>query len=178
MSILEKLGYDIPPYDKVKAPARAVSKAYLDGNRYLDTCKEVVYINFGMPHFSEIIHEQAHKYLETLDKFGDMLHERHLMQEYPATEELDWEAEFTEDIESVFEFVLAVLESVQKALEEFRSATDDASLRAMSLTAEELIVENSRDYTKFMELWGRASRDKGSLTSFDNYCVKFLNCKE
>lgn len=179
MKLKDKFNYDIEPYRVLRDSARAVSKAYLDGNRFLDTTKEYVYIEQSLKYCSEIIHRQAHKFLKLLDDFGDMLHERHLMQEYPETPELNWREEL-KDMDGVFEFIVRVLENVHEALEEFHKATDNAQFRPMALYTEELMLTNSQDHTKFLEMWAIYDQlnEKGSMgspTSFDSYCKKLLD---
>lgn len=159
-------------FSELKEPSKAVNRAYLDGNRFLDTTKEYVYIEQGLINVSEVIHNQAHKCLELLDAFGDLLHERHLMQIYPETPELDYKNELS-DLDSVFEFVIRVLDNIQSALEEFHKACDNIKFRPMALKIEELMLENSKDYTKILEMWQRWNEDGGNMTSFDNWCKRY-----
>lgn len=178
MKLKDKFNYDIEPYRSLRDSARAVSKEYLQGNRCLDEAKEYVYIEQSLKFCSEIVHRQAHKFLELLDTFGDLLHERHLMQEYPDTSEIDWRTTFT-DMDSVFDFIVKVLENVGEALEEFHAKTDNAQFRPMALKAEELMLINSQDHTKFLEMWAIYDQlnEKGSMgspTSFDSWCEKQL----
>lgn len=174
MKFKDIYNYESEKYFPLRDSAMAVSKAYLDCNRFLDTCKEYVYIEQGMTYLSKIIHLQAHKALEKLDEFGDLLHERHLMQLYPETPMLDWKAEFT-DLDSVFEFTIRTLDNIQEALEKFYKITDTAEFRAMALKTEDLMLENSKDYTKFFELAFRWQNDGGSKTSFDSWCEEMLD---
>ena len=173
MILKDVYNFDNEKYGKLRDASVAVNRAYLDANRFLDFAKEYVYIEQGMPNFSEITHRQAHKALEKLDEFGDLLHEQHLMQIYPDTPFLDWRAEF-KDVDSVFEFIIRTLENVQEALEKFRAATDNAEFRAMALKTEELMLDNSGDYTKFLEMGFRWQNDGGSKTSFDSWCKRYL----
>lgn len=166
--------YDNEKYQPLMDASRAVVKAYQDANRFLDTTQEYVYIEQGMRYFSKMIHKQAHKYPVQFDKFTDMLHERHLMAEYPSTPELDWKEEF-KDLGDVFALIIRVFDNIQEALEGFRNVTDNASFRAMALFVEELMLENSRDYTLFLEAWFRWDNDGGSKTSFDSWCEKLLD---
>lgn len=155
----------------LRQPAREVNAAYSDANKWLDTLKEYVYIEMGMPHLSDFIHAYAHKQLARLDTFGDLLHERHLMQVYPTTEELDIYGEMGngDDLDNVFELLIRCLEHVNEALEAFHVATDTGEFRAMALKTEELMLDNSRDYTEVLALWARWDEDGGSKTTFDNY---------
>lgn len=170
MDMKEYFNYDNPKFLPLRQPARDVVDAYQRANRFLDTVKESLYIEHGLIHTSEMVHKLAHEMPKQFDAFGDMLHERHLMVEYPATPEL------TERIESVdkgFEIVITVLDEVQEALEKFHAVTDTADFRPMALKTEELMLQNSQDYTRFLEAWmmyGKRSSD----TSFDNWVLHLL----
>lgn len=177
MKLKDIYNFDSNKYSPLRDSSIAVSKAYLDCNRFLDSCKEYLYIEEGMTNLSKIVHLQAHKALERLDDFGDLLHERHLMQIYPETPMLDWKAEF-KDLDSVVEFIIRTLENIQEALEKFHESTDNAEFRAMALKVEELMLDNSKDYTKFLEIGFRWQNDGGSKTSFDSWCKDYLEDKE
>lgn len=173
----EIFNFDNPKYAPLREPSRAVIKAYQDANRYFDTTQEYVYIEQGMVFLSKIIHSQAHEFPKRFDAFVEMLHERHLMGEYPATDELDWRSEL-ENIDDVFELLIRVLDNIHDALESFRKVTDNAEFRPMALYAEELMLENSRTYTKFLMLWARWDENAGSKTSFDSWCQKIIDNTE
>ena len=159
--------YDSEPYAALRDPARNVVAAYQQAARFLDTVQESVYIEHGLVHTARVLHNLAHEMPKRFDEFGDMLHERHLMTEYPATPEL---TERVEDMDKAFEIVIAVLDDIQAALESFREVTDNATFRPMALKAEELMLQNSRDYTRILDMW--AMWDKSdSATSFDNWAL-------
>lgn len=173
MNFRETYGYGNPFYAPIRDPARAVIAAYQTANRFLDTAQEYAYIEEGMPNLAAAIHRQAHKYPLRFDDFADMLHERHLMAEYPATPELDWREEL-KSVNDVFALVLRVMDSIHEALEGFRNATDNGGFREMALKAEELMLQNSQDCTKFLEAWARWDTDGGSKTSFDSWCREYF----
>lgn len=157
-------------FESLRGTARDVTRAYSDVNKWLDTLKEYVYIELGMPNLSDLIHDSSHTQLERLDVFGELLHERHLMQEYPTTQEVDIFAEMGEgELDNVFEFITRCYEHIDEALESFHEQTDNAEFRAMALKTEELMLANSKDYTTVLNLWQRWDNDGGSLTTFDNY---------
>lgn len=166
--------FDNPVYSVLREPSRQVIKAYQDANRFFDTTQEYVYIEEGMPNLAQIIHKQAHEFPKRFDKFGDMMHERHLLIEYPETPELNWREEL-KDLDSVFDLLIKVFDNIQEALEKFYKVTDNEKFRPMALFAEEMMLENSKDYTKFLEIWFRWNNDGGSKTSFDSWC-KHLFC--
>ena len=126
---------------------------------------------------SRLIHENAHKQLEYLDEFGDVLHQRHLMQFYPTVEELALEDEVS-DVDGVFNLLIRTFDHIQEALMSFRNAANQANLLPLALKTEELMMKNSNDYTVFLELWARWDTDGGSKTSFDGLCEEYLEGKE
>ena len=178
MTVRDMYTYDNPAFAVLRDPARAVIAAYQDGNRVLDTIQEYVLIEEGMPNLSRAIHLQAHAYPARFDDFADMLHERHLMAEYPATAEMDWREEL-KGLDDVFRCILAAMEDIHDALEAFRAVVDNAKFRPMALKAEELMTQNSADYTKFLEMWARWDTDGGSRTSFDSWVRHYAElCEE
>ena len=168
MGIRETYSYDNPLFSPLRDPARAVIAAYQNGNRFLDTIQEFCLIEEGMPNLATVIHLQAHEFPGRFDSFSEMLHERHLMAEYPETPEMDWKAEL-HGVDDIFRCVLAAFEGIQEALEDFRKVVDNANFRPMALKAEELMTQNSADYTRFLDMWARWDNDGGSKTSFDSW---------
>lgn len=160
--------YDNAVFASLREPAREVVAAYQTAARFLDTVQESLLIEHGMVFTAQLIHNLAHKMPKRFDKFGDMLHERHLMVEYPATPEL---VERIEEPEKGFEIVIGVLDDVQEALEKFRNAAETPMLRPMAIAAEDLMLKNSRDYTMILELWTMWD-SSNSKTSFDSWAKK------
>jgi len=142
--------YDAPVYKEIKEPARQVVEAYQNAARFLDTLQEWVYIETGMVHTARKLHVLAHEMPKRFDVFGDILHERHLMVMYPPTPEL---TEDIADMNRVFEIAIGILDEIQNALEKFRTAADNPMLRPMALKTEELMMQNSFEYTQILEMW-------------------------
>lgn len=166
--------YDNEKYRMLRDPSRGVSAAYSEANKWLDTLKEWVYIEQGMAHLSKLIHDLAHKELERLDVFADILHENHLMQFYPTTEEVDIFEE-VKDIGDCFDFVIRVTDHIQEKLRAFHDTIEfNNGLLPMALKVEELMMKNSADRTVFLDLWVRWDEDGGSKTSFDKYVAHFI----
>ena len=163
--------WDSQMFAALREPARNVVAAYQQAARFLDTVQESVYIEHGLVHTARMIHNLAHEMPKRFDVFGDMLHERHLMTEYPATPEL---TERVEDMDKAFEIVIAVLDDIQEALEAFRSATDNAGFRPMALKAEELMLQNSADYTRILNAWVMWD-ESTSKTSFDGWVLHLMD---
>lgn len=155
------------PEKPVMEAADAVNYAFLWANRALDTTKEAVWIEFGLPFTSQFIHEIAHVNLKRLDAFGDVLHENHLKQTYPGTPALE---EQIEDMDKVFEIVVTIIDEVDEALNRFIQAASGGRSNAMALAAENLQMENSADRTKALEAWKMWSSGM-SATSFDNWML-------
>ena len=177
MKARDIFNFDNEKYKALRDPSRAVIEAYQNANRFLDTIQEYVYIEQGMPYLANAIHKQAHKFPQRFDKFADMLHERHLMAEYPETPEMDWREEL-KDLDNVFNTVIKVFDNINEALERMHAVTDNADFRAMALFVENLMSENSADYTKFITAWVRWDEDGGSKTSFDSWCNKYFETEE
>lgn len=159
--------YDAEQFDRIREAARGVTGAYGAQNKWLDTMQEWLLIEQGMKHTSDLIHGIAHRALVYLDEFSDILHERHLMTEYPATDEL--EEDFT-DPSDVFLAVTTVLDNTGKELAAFRSTAEAYGLIEMALGAENLMMKNSAEYTAVLRLW-KMWENMPSATSFDNWAL-------
>lgn len=177
VTVRENYSYDNAKFYGLRDPARDVIAAYQNANRFLDTIQEYALIEEGMPNLSRMIHEQAHRYPARFDRFAEMLHERHLMAEYPATAEMDWREELA-GIDDIFRCILDSMEEIGDALEAFRAVTDNAAFRPMAIVTEELMAENSADYTRFLEMWARWDNDGGSKTSFDSWVRGVTSAEE
>lgn len=168
VTVRENFSYDNPKFAVLRDPARCVIAAYQNANRFLDTIQEYALIEEGMTNLSTVIHRQAHEYPGRFDRFAEMLHERHLMAEYPETPEMDWREEL-KSLDDVFRCVLDAMDMIEAALEEFHAVTDNAAFRPMALLTEEMMAQNSADYTMFLDMWARWDNDGGSKTSFDSW---------
>lgn len=163
----EIFNYDNPTYAPLREPARAVTGAFGAANKWLDTVQEGIYIEAGLKHTADAVHGIAHKMLAWLDVFSDLLHERHLMTEYPETPELDADVR---DMDATFQLIVDVLDSVQDALEKFHAATDNGTHRPMCIKTEEIMLLVSAEYTKILAMW--QMWDSGvSASSFDNWVL-------
>lgn len=166
MKLREYAGWELPGYSPLRDPARGVIKAYQDAARQLDALQEYVYIEAGLIHTAQIIHLLAHEMPKRFDTFADMLHQHHLMAEYPATQEYP---HTYRDMDEVFERVLKALDGVQDALFVFRAKAEDMRQTAMALFSEERMLENSESRTRFLELWALYDDPSVSASSFDSW---------
>lgn len=176
MKINDIYNYDNPLYAGLRDPARGVVAAYQTAARFFDTIQEYVYIEEGLIHCARIIHEQAHTFPKLFDKFGDILHEQHLMIEYPATPEMDWKSELI-DMDSVFEVILQVLDNIQSALSKFHATAESPvyidgepqDCKPMAIAVEDLMINNSKSRIKFLNMW-KMWDNNPSHVSFDSWC--------
>lgn len=153
------------PQENIVRAADNLNSAFLWANRALDTVKESLWIDFGLPFTSQFIHNLAHINLERLDEFGDFLHENHIKQSYPATPAL---TEEINDMNKAFEIVVGIIDEVDENLMDFIRAAGDGAFNALALAAEILQQKNSADRTKVMQAWKMWSNTV-SMTSFDNW---------
>lgn len=159
--------YENEPFSSLRDAARAVTGAFGAQNKWLDTMQEWLYIERGMKHTSDLIHGIAHRALVYLDEFSDILHERHLMTEYPATPELD---EDFNDPSEIFEAVISAVERTGAALKRFRDTANELNLAPLAISTETLMAKVSAEQTVVLALW--QMWDQGvSASSFDNWAL-------
>ena len=147
-------------FPMLRDPSRAVTSAMLRAMRFMDSCKENVLILEGMPLTAAQIHGQAHVYGEMWDQFGDILHQRHFLQEFPATPELD-EAP---DLTRALEIILWCMDEIDKALVEFIRACDGSGLYPLARAAESIQMENSAYQTLWLQAAKMWDMDKDKLS--------------
>lgn len=170
MKIYDVFNYENSMFSPLRDAARKVTAAMQQANRSLDALKEYVLIEIGLVHTSDAIHELAHKQPQMWDKLADYLHQRHLMQEYPATEEY---TKRPKDMDEVFEEIMRLLRENDEALRDFIKVCDENAQYALARQAETIQIENSEDCTKFLQAWAMFDDGSSSATSFDNW-VKHL----
>lgn len=172
VSVLESYGFERWP--ALRESARKVTDSMQLAMRFMDSCKEVILIVEGMPMTAQRIHRQAHTYGELWDSFGNILHQRHLIQVFPATPELDEEPDLTR----AFEIILGCMESILTALGDFILAADRAKLYPLGRAAENLQNQVSGDMTRWLEaakMWDEADGDK---LSYEKWIMEFFAGEE
>ena len=162
----EKVNFETGALAAVRDAAREATGAYQDAARALDTLKEHVLIVLGMPQTAEVIHRLAHTMPVQFDKIGDLLHQRHIEQIYPATEEY---RQRPENLDDVFEEVIGLLERIEKALRRCVEESDRNGLYPLGRGFENLQMENSEQYEKFLYAWQMYSEHEMSATSFEGW---------
>lgn len=157
--------YSYSKFPSLREPARRVTASLLNAMRFMDSTKECVLILSGMPETASAIHAQAHKYGEYWDAFGDILHQRHLLQEFPGTPELDEKP----DVARAFEIVITCMDEVESALMDFIRAAEAEKLYPIARAAENLQMQNSADYTLWLQAKDMWERGDISRTSFEGW---------
>lgn len=170
MKLADFYNYDNGRFAALRDASRKVTEKMQNANRGLDTLKEWVLIEMGLVNTSNEIHKLAHKQPGYFDRVGDILHQRHLIQEYPATEEY---TKRPDDMDGVFEEIMRLLRENDEALKDFIRVCDENAQYALARQAETIQIENSEDCTKFLQAWAMFDDGSSSATSFDNW-VKHL----
>ena len=169
MKLRDWAGWENPTFSLLRDHARNVIKAYQDAARHLDALQEWTYIEAGLIQTGKHIHQMAHWMPQQFDKFGDMLHENHLMVEYPATPEFP---NIYADMDEVFESIINILDEIQGALFKFRAAAEkNSATLPMALYAEDLMQRASNQRTIITEMWQMYDDPDVGPTSFDNWVM-------
>lgn len=160
------------PGDDVLVAAEKVNGAFLFANRALDTVKESVLVEHGLPFASEMLHNLAHAYLQRLDDFGNILHEKYLLQTYPATPRLD---EPIESMDKAYAIAVEIVRRVDEALGRFIQAADSMGrgFGAMARKTENIQMQNSADRTLLLQAWQMWDNSR-SKTSFDSWVRRLI----
>lgn len=174
MDFTQIYSYNNPIYAPLKPLAREVSDAFLFGNRVGDTIKEKVRCQLHMVHTSNFLHGIAHKCLEHLDEFADILHSANLEQEYPPTSALE---ESIKDLDKAFYVFTETLKEIKTALYNFISATDEPNNKAMSIEAEDILEDVDSDLKELITAWNQWKCD-GSAMSFDKWIAAYFKSEE
>nr|DAF41059.1 MAG TPA: ferritin, LIPID BINDING PROTEIN [Caudoviricetes sp.] len=162
----EKFNFESGAFASIRDAAKEATGAYQDAARRLDTLKEWVLIEFGMPKTADVIHKLAHEQPVRFDVIGDLLHQRHILQIYPATEEYRGAPETLDD---VFEEIIDALQKIENALHECVKVCDENGVYPLGRGFENLQMENSASYEKFLYAWQMYSEHEMGATSFENW---------
>ena len=166
--------YDNPIYAELRDVSRRVSNACLSGNRIGDTIKEKVRLFLHMTHTSDFIHGIAHKCLEYLDDFGDILHSANLEQIYPTTPEYTGEIETLDEAFVIFGDALV---EMKNALYTFIEAADERANKAMAIKAEDILEDVDDDFAKLIAAANQWHCD-GSEMSFDKWVAAYFKTED
>lgn len=146
LSDYPRFGWDNPKYEDLEEPARQVMSSYQNANKWLDTIKESVLIDYNLVYFSNIIHRLAHTMPSRFDQFGDILHTENLLVPYPATEEFK---EPLPNIKSIIHRVYDILDDIKNSLSRFNAVATREGFSSMAVSVDELIADISTEYEFF-----------------------------
>lgn len=173
MNIRSEFNFDNPKYAPLREPSRRVMQSMRTAMAYLDSVKEYVLLEMGLPFTSLAIHEQAHEYGDMWDEFTDIMHQRHLMMEIPPTPELERRVENMDD---AFEIIVERINEIENALVEFIRVCDEMMIYPLARQAETIQIENSEDLERWL-IAGTMWENRHSDTSFDSWMMRLLgNC--
>lgn len=151
----------------LSAPAKALTESYQKGTRFFDQLKEIILIDHGLVHTSDLFHGTAHWFPGQFDVIGDILHQRHVMQEYGETPEFPGVGD---DMEAVFNMAVSVLEGIELRLRAMIKACDDGGDPALARQFENLQIGLSQQITKYLTAW-KMYEESDSATSYDNWVL-------
>lgn len=173
MDFINEYSFENPVYAPLKPLSAAVSNACLMGNRVGDTIKEKLRCRLHVVHTSDFFHGIAHKCLEYLDEFADILHTANLEQEYPPTDAL---AEEIDTLDKAFDVFTDALNDIKVALYDFIRATDNVNTKAMSIGAEDILEDVDESFAELITAWN-AWKANGSEMSFDKWIAGYMRDK-
>lgn len=154
----DKFGY-------LKEAGKRMTEVYEKANRWFDEMKEGILIEDGLIHTSNLFHNQAHKFPAYFDRIGDILHQRHIIQRYGATEEFPRE---TIEVNNAFEIAVALFDEIEDGLRDFVAECDKNGDYAVARQLEELQVANGKDREAFLLAW-KMYEEAETATSYDNW---------
>lgn len=153
---------------------RRVTEAYEKGNRFFDQMKEIILIRHGLTWTSAIFHQTAHWFPGQFDQVGELLHQRHILQEYGATPAF---AGTGEDMEELFAAAIDILTEIVEELGELIRQCDEHRDYGIGRQAENLQAAASRQQERYFTLWAMYEK-ADSPTSYDNWAKQFLDGEE
>lgn len=155
-------------YEFLRQPARRATETYEKANRWFDQLKELILIELGLAFTSKMFHETAHTFPEQFDKLGDILHQKHIIQDYGATPEFPG---VELELGDMFQMAVDLLDEIETALGDLIKAADMGNAWSLARQFEELQVENSQIHEKYLYAW-RMYEEATSPTSFDSWVEK------
>lgn len=157
-------------YRFLTEPARRATEAYEKAARFFDQLKEIVLIEMGLVNTAEMIHETAHWFPRQFDILGDILHQRHILQEYGATPAF---TESPDDLEDVFRICVECLDEIDGRLIELIDICDKNRAKALGRQFETLEVNVSEKCTAFLDAWQMLENVENPV-SYDNWVKHYL----
>lgn len=158
-------------YRFLREPAKKATESYEKAARFFDQLKEIVLIEFGMTNTSQMIHDTAHWFPEQFDILGDILHQRHVIQDYGATPEFN---EPVEDLDGVFEICITCMEDIDDRLVDLIEICDRNGAKALGRQFETLEINVSGECAKYLDAW-QMLENTASASSYDNWVKQFIS---
>lgn len=160
-----------PSVNPIISSAEKVMESYQNANKWLDSIKEYVLMELGCLFFSDYIHKLAHTMPVRFDKFGDILHTADIVVPYPATSAI---ANMPTDIPSTIDQIYSIVSAIRNSLLEFIKATQDTEGHALACSAEELLIDISKEYTNLYRMNRAYNNCNSSIIDFDKWVLEYL----
>lgn len=160
----------ISPVDLVRESSIRVMASYQNANKWLDTIKEELLMEYASVFFSNYIHELAHKMPVQFDKFGDILHTGDIKIVYPATEYIPYSLS---DIESIFSAINEILYDINVKLRDFIKCTQDTNYHSMANAAEELLSNIDGENTHLYRMMKAYKACNSNIIAFDKWVAHY-----
>ena len=156
-----------PESTQIETSIRKVMTSYQNANRWLDTIKEALLMEYHLPCFSEIVHDLAHQMAEEFDRFGDILHTCNLRIPYPTTEEFT--GQYVQLTEYVDEIII-LLRSIQESLIEFKRVAEELpSTYTMSIMCDDLLMTLQKECNFYYKAHAQLTILDGHIIGWDHY---------
>lgn len=184
-NIIKRLREDA--YIQVEAPvvddnsnlisyARIVMTAYQNANRWLDSIKESILIDYNCPYFSKIVHDLAHTMPVRFDSFGDILHTINLKVPYPSTEEYPSEVK---SIKGYINDIYSILDSIKESLLAFKKVVEgNPSTAPMSIICDPLLSDIQEEYEYYIRVESQLPYYGSNLAHWDKKAYEIYNAKK
>lgn len=142
-----------------------VTERYEYAARLFDQLKEILLIQYGLKHTSDMFHATAHWFPGQFDVVGDILHQCHVMQIYGATAQVVFTGNTAND---VFFEAVAMLDKIADDLTGAIQECDEKKDSALARQFETLLIGVSEEKDKYMAAW-KMLEETDSASSFDNW---------
>lgn len=159
--------------DLIIQGASAVVSSYQNANRWLDSIKEILLIDFNCPYFSKIVHDLAHSMPVSFDKFGDILHTINLKVPYPTT--LEYSSDIY-NIEGLIGEVYSILDSIKLSLIQFKEIVErDQFTTPLSILCDPLLSDIQEEYEYYIRVASQLPYYGDNLACWDKKAYEIYN---
>ena len=157
--------------DPLGDQAATVMRAYQNANKWLDSIKECLLMDFGCVFFSNYVHLLAHSMPERFDEFGDILHSIDMKVPYPATDAIPSEPT---ELTNTFDQIFSILNDIRIALVNFNKSIQDTDKSSVGLQVDELILALDREFSPLYTM-KRALNHCDNPLVFDKWVAQYIN---